>query len=787
MSRKSIIWTAIGAIAVIALGVLLWELDLPNWHKLDVAKIGDVQLATRIYDAQGEKAGSLYGSENRVRVAIDALPAYVPEAFIAAEDARFYSHSGIDIRRIAGAVVHDVKTMSLAQGASTITQQLIKLTHLTSEKTLSRKAQEAALAMQLEREMSKDEILEAYLNVVYFGNGAYGIGAAAEQYFGKSAAELTLGEASLLAGVIKSPSGYAPHINLEAALGRREYVLASMVENGYITQIQADAAQAEAIRIIESPAGTSEYAWYIDETLREAVSVMNLTSEQLLSGGYVIYTALDPQMQLAAQGVMEDSSYYPEAAAQGAMIAVDAQTGEVVAIVGGRERTVQRGLNRATQSRRQPGSVIKPLTTYAAAVDRYGYIPTTKVYDVRRTYADGYSPGNAGQTYNGEVTLRTALSRSLNAATVDLADTVGMDIISRYARGFGLRVPQADENLAFALGSMESGVTPSELCAAYGALANGGMVHAPHLIRRILDQYGNVVYEYREEESRALTAASAFIITDMLKTAADTGTAKALAPLPFPVAGKTGTAGLANGDTSDAWTAAYTPEIAVVAWVGLDSNENGGMAASVSGGGYPARMCAAFLAQVSQKLSGRDFVRPPGVQLLLLDRYALENENRIMLASSNTPSEYAVGELFGRETDEMDVSDIWDAPEAVSDLELLSAPGDAPLIGFTSLSGYAEYLLIRKTDGVYDVVAVLSANAGETIQYLDAAAARNGEHVYTVIARHKLLFELGKLVTGAESNAVRYTPGGLLNELTNLFRGQEDGGEIESGERSIFD
>jgi 1A family penicillin-binding protein len=787
MRKKTIVLLSLGALAVAAIGAFLWELDLANWQKLDVNKIYDVQLATQIYDADDEVAGSLFASENRVFVSIGSLPSYVPEAFVAAEDARFYKHGGVDLQRIAGAAWHDVKTLSYAQGASTITQQLIKLTHLTSDKTLSRKFQEAILATQLERQLTKDQILEAYLNVVYFGNGAYGIGTAAEKYFGKSAQELTLGEASLLAGVIKSPSNYAPNVNLDAAKGRREYVLASMVENGYITQAQANAAEEEAIEVSAAASASGDYGWYVDEAAREAEEVLGISAEELLSGGYRIYTALDVGAQKAAEATMEDTSYYPEAAAQGALIAMNVKNGEVVALVGGREYAVRRGLNRATQSSRQPGSSIKPLTTYAAAVDRYGYVPTSSAYDVQRTYADGYAPGNAGGNYSGQVTLRAALSRSMNAATVDLADTVGVDAIVKYAKAFGLPIDSGDRNLALALGSMTYGVTPEEMCGAYAALANGGTVHKAHLIRKIEDRYGNLVYEFAAEDARAVTAQSAYILTDMLKTTARTGTAKALSALPFPVAAKTGTAGLPNGDTSDAWTVAYTPDISVAVWMGLDSNANGGMAASVSGGGYAAKACAGFLAQISQNLSGRDFSLPPGVNVLLVDGYALENENRVVLASSSTPSEYAVSELFEGNTDGMAVSDIWDTPQPVSDLTINSMPGETPVIGFTAVSPYAEYLVVRNTGGAYDIVGILSGAAGERLSFTDTGADLGAEHMYSVIPRHKLLFEIGKLVTGTESTTVRYTPGGLLNGLTNMFRDSDGNGEIESGAKSIFD
>ncbi len=282
----------IAGVSVILLALLIWRLDIPNWKKLDLSKLTALPNATQVYDADGNLAGTLHSGENRNWVSLSEIPQHVQEAFIAAEDLRFYKHSGIDIYRIFGALWQDIKTMSRSQGASTITQQLIKLTHLTSTKTLSR--QEAFLALQLERQMSKQEILEAYLNIVYFGHGAYGIESAAQIYFDKPASELSLAEGALLAGVIKSPSNYAPHLNAEKSISRRNSILTTMAENEFISEAEAQAAKNERLMLASEKADAVQYGWYMDAVLTEAEQCLNLSSEEILSGGFQIYTGSDP-------------------------------------------------------------------------------------------------------------------------------------------------------------------------------------------------------------------------------------------------------------------------------------------------------------------------------------------------------------------------------------------------------------------------------------------------------------------------------------------------------------
>ncbi len=766
-------WLGVALIALLTLGLgwFVWELDFPSWQRLDIDRIRATPRSTTVYDAAGAEVGALYAARPRDYVELARVPAPVAQAFIAAEDQRFYAHHGFDFKRILGALWQDLRTLSLKQGASTITQQLIKLTHLTSEKTISRKVQEIVLASQLEKELSKDEILEAYLNTVYFGHGAYGIGAAARTYFGKDVEDLTVAEGALLAGVIKSPSNYAPHLHPENALKRRDYVLSAMEETGAITREARARAAAEPLSLAPEEKSDGANDWYMDQVLAEAQAALDLEAEEVVAGGYHIYTGLRPEFQRAAMDLFADGANFPDPAADGtpaqaALIALDPATGEIAAVVGGREYEVRRGLNRATQTRRQPGSAIKPVSTYAAAIEEKGFLPVSMIQDVRREFAGGYNPGNAGGNYYGTVTLREALSRSLNVATVDLAELVGVPAVRRTIANFGIPLSARDVNLSLALGSMTDGVSPAQLCAAYGALANGGTRVEAHAVRRITDRFGRVLYEAPPATERAVSAQTAFLVTDMLETAAASGSAKALSASGIPVAGKTGTVGESGGGNRDIWTAACTPEIALAVWMGFDEpGPEHALPDYAGGSSYPAQLCAKFLQSVSGSLDGRGFEAPEGLIPLRIDRAALDDSQVVALAAVNTPPSYTQVEWFPEDRIPQQTSSLWDAPEMVDDLRLLSSPGDPPALAFTSKSAEADYLVLRRIGDDTEVAATLRAEPGSVIVWADSEADVNATQSYSILPRHRLLYEAGTALTGPESASVTYSPAGLLNKL----------------------
>lgn len=776
MKKKHILYWALGGVAALAVAALL-VLDVGHWATLDMDKLRSFQQSTVVLDGNGQQAALLSGSEKRILLSLDEIPPEVQNAFIAAEDARFYRHPGVDFYRIGGAIWANIKSGDYDQGASTITQQLIKLTHLSSVKTLSRKAQEAWLAMQLERRASKQEILEMYLNVVYFGKGAYGIEAASRAYFGVPASELTLAQGALLAGVIKSPSKYAPHLHPDNAVSRRNLVLDAMLEQGFITKVEADSAKNDPLVLAEQKDETLQYAWYVDQAAAEAEQMLGIEAEELLSGGYTIYTALNPQMQKSAQDLFADDSLFPANAgdgtpAQAALICEDVQTGEVLSVIGGRKYEVRRGLNRAVQMKRQPGSTFKPISVYAAAIDRYGYLPVSIVDDTQRDFGGGYQPRNVNDSYNGLVTLRQALSRSLNAATLDLLTQVGVDSALDYARRAGLELDARDENnLSIGLGSLTYGVSPAALDAAYAPLANGGASAQAHLIRKIVDAEGRTVYEYQPQSQRVMSAESAYLITDMLQTAAATGSAKALNSVGFPVAGKTGTVSMENGGNRDAWTVAYTPRVSVAVWMGFD--DPGGarkLPDAVGGSGLPARLAAAFLKQNADDAAGGDFPMPSGLKEALIDGEALKTLNKAMLISEYTPRSQIQTEIFPTGKLPTEVSDVWRKPTPVYDLSVDWNDAGQPLIFFTAVQSDAQYNLYR-TDGTQnELIATLSGEPGDRLSYADAAYNSASGARYYVLPVNAPLLEEGKTLEGEMSSQVAPPQ---RRTLLNWFAGSE--------------
>ena len=793
MKRKILSVTGIALFAALAL--LIWRLDIPHWQRLDISRVTGQSVTTTVYDVNDTAVGALHGGENRKWIGLSGVPRDVQNAFIAAEDLRFYRHHGVDLYRVMGALWQDIRTMSYAQGASTITQQLIKLTHLSQAKTLSRKAQEIVLALQLEKVMDKQEILEAYLNTVYFGHGAYGIETAANVYFDKSASELTLAEGALLAGVIKSPSGYAPHLNREKSISRRNSILDTMAENDMITEEQRVDAQSKPLHLAHQEEDDARFAWYMDTVLQEAARVLNVTADEIMSGGYGIHTGLDADMQASAEALFGDADRFPSNAddgtpVQASLVCLDTDSGEVRAVVGGRQYDVRRGLNRAVDITRQPGSAFKPVSTYAAAIDAYGYVPVSIIDDTPRTFSGGYAPRNAGGASYGPVTLREALSRSLNVATVDLADAIGTPALRTYAQRFGLPLAAEDINLSLALGSLTYGVSPARLCAAYCALANGGMRVDAHAIRWIGDADGNVVYRAGDAHERAVRPETAYMVTDMLKTAATKGSARALAQCGVPVAGKTGTVSESGGGTRDVWTVAYTPDIAVSVWMGYDDPGSGhSLPASEGGGGYPARLCAAYIDSLSQKIGRAEFRRPSGIRKVMLDGLTLEEDRTALLSTERTPADAVAQELFRDGDMPTQFSDKWTAPAPVRDFQLLTGPGETPVLGFTVLDDGAEYVVTRTVNGRSDEVAVLRGKAGQELLWTDDRLDTTQLAYYRVLPRNALLYERGELLAGPVSQSVEYVPGGLLNAIMGVGEAEASPAptQVETqGDQSLF-
>ncbi|OAT82291.1 hypothetical protein A6M21_09035 [Desulfotomaculum copahuensis] len=556
--------------------------DLPS---VDPASLRPVE-QTAIYDANGKLVDQL-GNRKVLPVKLSQVPPVVKNAFLAAEDVRFYQNNGIDLRSIGRAVWHDLTTLSLSQGASTITQQLAKNAFLTPDRTIKRKVQEVMLGFELAHRYSKDEILEMYLNEIYLGNGAYGIGAASRAYFNKDVSQLTLPEAALLAGLPQAPSAYSPVSHPEAAKQRRDEVLSKMLRYNLITEQQYRQAAAAKIQLNPPPETGKMYPYFVDYVTSRLAQLIG--EDAIYRGGLKVYTTLDPQVQLAAETAFANPANFPASVRdangilqpEGAAVFLDPQTGAIRAMVGGREHTGRQVLNRAYQTYRQPGSSIKPFVAYGPAIENDGLTPDSIVDDSPVSFGN-YSPKDDDGTYMGPVTLRTALALSRNVVAVKLLDQVGMSQAVQFARGVGITSLVPDkEGLSMALGGLYKGVTTLEMAGAYGAVANGGMYAKPFVISEVDGQDGSVLYKNKTEIHRAMQPYTAAALTSMMETGVLSGTGTNAQLDGRPAAGKTGTAEHGR----DLWFGGFTPQLAGVVWIGYDHPQNMPLQ---YGGTYPA-------------------------------------------------------------------------------------------------------------------------------------------------------------------------------------------------------
>lgn len=721
-------------------------LKLDAWQEFDPQNILGAPETLIVYDKNDFEALRLHAAEDRISINIDEIPNKVKLAFISAEDARFYEHPGFDLIRIAGAAWQDLKAGSYVQGASTITQQLIKLSHLSADKTMSRKLEEAVLAYQMEKRYSKDEILEMYLNYVYFGRGYYGIEAASLGYFGVHAGELSIAQAATLAGILKSPTNYAPHLNREKSLARRNNILALMMEYGHISEEEKDAAVKEPLIVLSAKNITRGY--YIDTALQDAASVLGITMEELLTDGYRIYTSLDQPLQEKCETLFSDNTLFPAEDSEGAVVIVEAGTGAVTALVGGREQYGAMAFNRVIDMKRQPGSVIKPIISYAPAMEYCGYTAASMLLDEPTTFSD-YTPGNYNDQYYGWVTLREAIRRSLNIPAVKVLDEIGIERGKAFASSVGISFDDADTSLALALGGFTYGVSPMDLVGAYASFSSGGIYHEPSLLRKIENARGEILYLNGNEGERVLSEANAFVLTSMLQSAIETGTGRRLGELKIPLAGKTGTVGNEKGNR-DAWMAAYNSEYAACVWMGYDSDAEGILPPEATGGNYPALLLKEVFAYLYQNREDVPiFCAPDSVSTVDLDAFTLRNEHKALLANSFTPSDEIITEYFCKGSEPQAISEYWGVPYPVKNLTVSYSVMGLPRIAFYAPQTFIRYKLYRmNTDTGEKVLINEWEDVGGSVEYMDESVINGQSYRYIVVPEHPKIQLKGENMTG---------------------------------------
>ena len=526
--------------------------------------------STRVYASDGTLMAE-FATQRRTPVPLSEVPPDLVRAVLAIEDHRFAEHFGINVGRILKALAIDVLKGRIVEGGSTVTQQLAKLLFLTPEKTVIRKAREALLALEIERQYTKDEILSFYLNQIYLGNGAYGVAAASEVYFGRPLAQLTLAECALLAALPKAPAAYDPFRNSKRARSRRDLVLARMGELGWAAPEAVEKAQAEPLPEAKAVRAATLGPYFVEAVRRQLLDRLGL--DLVYEGGLRVYTTLDPRLQRAAETALAKGLGAVEARhprrgqVQGAVLAIDSRSGAVRAQVGGRSWE-ESPFDRSLQARRQPGSAYKPFC-YLAALES-GLTEATTIVDAPLSYPGAstskpWTPKNYDGRFLGEMTLRKALALSRNIPTVRLMDRIGKPRVDEMARRLGLEGPFG-EGLASALGA--GGANLLELVRAYAAISAGGMLAEPYWIRAVHGPDGRNLWPQASRQRRVLSPVTAYLALDMLRAVVEIGTGKKAAALPFLVAGKTGT----TDDQDDAWFVGFSSRLAAGVWIGRDDN-----------------------------------------------------------------------------------------------------------------------------------------------------------------------------------------------------------------------
>lgn len=648
----------VGGISVFAI--------ISNSPELDEEKLVLTQGAL-IYDQNDEFLSQLETSERRMNVSISDVPVVVQDAFIAVEDIRFREHFGIDVRRLFGAVAANITDGFGAEGASTITQQLVKNLFLEHDKKMTRKIQEQYLAIKLEQQYSKDQILEMYLNQIYLGSGVYGIELASQRYFNKSVDELSLEDAALLAGIPRRPSYYDPTVNPEAAESRRNLVLSLMEQHGKITSEEAEAAKAIPIedQLDLTERESYPYEAFYNLVLNELEEMEGITSSDIYNSGIKVYTTLDTSAQDHVEAVLQTDQFiqdYPNNEDfQAAITLLDTQTGQIKAVGSGREdKGVQRGFNYATEAKRQIGSTAKPLLDYGPAIEYLQWSTGHIIVDEAHSYSTGDPISNFDGGFKGRMSMRRALADSRNVPAIKALQEVGTDRAKEFGEQLGLEIETMHES--YGLGAIS--LSTKELAGAYAAFGNTGTYTEPYSVRKIEFPDGRIL-ELEPDSHMAMSDYTAYMITDMLKTAVTNGTGGTANISGLPMAGKTGTTNfdkdtreeynIPTNAAPDIWFAGYTTQYTAAVWTGFDKHGPD----NYFPGQDPSRQIAqrifkAVMEEVSANIETPDFTMPNSVVRVGVER------STGLLPSDFTPSSEIIYELFVRGNEPTRVSeDIW--------------------------------------------------------------------------------------------------------------------------------
>ena len=637
---------------------------------------------------------------------ISDLPSYIKYAFISTEDKGFYSHNGIDYKRVVKAGLKNVISLSYKEGASTISQQLIKNTHLTNEKTLKRKATEIKLTKQLENQYSKDEILELYLNSIYFGENCFGINKASQLYFNKSSIDLSIADSAMLAAIIKAPSTYSPYNNSIKCKTRRDFVLSNMLSQGYISENEYSKAVSSPIPVEYFKTNTSSY---LRQAYNELQDITKL-SPYILADGCKIYTYLNGSLQSYLENIeINEIQNYNKSS-----VVIDNKTNGITAYI-----------STCGNNNRMPGSVIKPLLVYAPAIENNIINSSTLIEDEPTNFGN-YSPHNYNNNYYGYISAKQALSKSLNIPAVKILNYTGIENSKKYLDKMNLFLSEKDNSLTIALGGLTYGLPLIQLTNGYSVFANKGIYKAPSFIEKIEDKNGKIIYENNYIEKRIYSEGTAFLINDILKQTVIDGTAKNLKGFNFEIAAKTGTVGNENGN-SDAYCLCYTSDYSIGSWLG-NKESQGLMTNNITGGTFPAVINKRILEHLYLSKNAENFFCTDEVAEIKIDKISYNTEHVIQEADELTPKEYYLEEFFKVNNLPTSKSERFANPK-IENATIELENGALKIV--LCVSDYYEYIVYCEFEGKKSLIYDSIDNKRAQIIY--DSIKKSGKYIYTIV------------------------------------------------------
>ncbi len=714
-------------ICILSAILIVFTKSINDVRHIDINLSNIATSVCKIYDNDGKL---ISGTDlNNDYVKLEEVSPYLIKAFISIEDKNFYKHNGLNYLRIAKAMFNNIIAGDFVEGASTISQQLIKNKYLTNEKSISRKIKEMYLTLKLEAQEDKDTIIESYINTIYYGNGAYGISNATHRFFNKKPNELSIGECATLAGIVKSPAKFSPVNNYDNSKSRRNLILKEMFKDNVITEEEYfNAKNEELVLNVQELKTFNNLDLYSKKAIQEASEILNICKYEILSNGYNIYTYQDNELQEILDEVVNDDNYYQKNEygniADNLSIIMDNETSGISAVSG-------RSIYDLTTFKRQPGSLIKPILVYAPAYEEKLIYPCSHILDEKITI-DNYSPHNVSNEYYGNISVRDSIAKSLNIPAVKLCNEISVDKCKKYAEKAGIKFTENDNGLAVALGGLTEGLTLEEITNAYTPLSNAGKYQKYGFIKEIKSPQNLSLYTRDMSKSNYCSQDTAYLMTENLIYASKNGTSKKLKNLDFEVASKTGTVNVKNSNyNTDAYSLAYTSKHTTSTWLGNYSmDEKFNLNGNNNGGTFATEIIKNILEKIYAESTPNNFEIPDTIISLPIDSLSLKNNNEIMLGY-NTPPRYQQYEIFSSDNIPTVQSNYY---QEIPDSALtVSNCNNSVNITFKAVDYFDYYLY--KTYNNKDILLEKFSNKNETINFIDYDIDYNKNYEYYLIIK----------------------------------------------------